>query len=108
MEGRELRDGETAGNVILEFRPRPQQHDAGRLPVVALDARRASASCCPSRRSPTSRRPRSPPRATTAASCRSSREHVQAWLNPDAADLAAMYAILDERERPYYEHRLAA
>jgi putative SOS response-associated peptidase YedK len=35
-------------------------------------------------------------------------EHVDAWLNPQASDLRAMYAILDDRERPYYEHRLAA
>lgn len=35
-------------------------------------------------------------------------EHVDAWLNPDPHDLAASYAILDDRQRPYYEHRLAA
>ena len=35
-------------------------------------------------------------------------ENVDAWLNPDPTDLAAQYAILDDRERPYYEHRLAA
>jgi len=35
-------------------------------------------------------------------------EHIDAWLNPDPANLAAMQAILDDRERPYYEHRLAA
>jgi putative SOS response-associated peptidase YedK len=35
-------------------------------------------------------------------------EHVAAWLNPDAKNLAALYAILDDRERPYYEHRWAA
>lgn len=34
-------------------------------------------------------------------------EHVDAWLNPDPSNLAALYAILDDRERPYYEHRLA-
>jgi len=36
------------------------------------------------------------------------REHLDAWLTPDRADLAGLYAILDDRERPYYEHRLAA
>lgn len=36
------------------------------------------------------------------------REHVDAWLQPDPRDLASLYAILDDRERPYYEHRLAA
>jgi hypothetical protein len=35
-------------------------------------------------------------------------ENVDAWLNPNPTDLKAQYAILDDRERPYYEHRLAA
>lgn len=30
---------------------------------------------------------------------------VDAWLNPDPKDLAASYAILDDRQRPYYGHR---
>ncbi len=34
-------------------------------------------------------------------------ENLEAWLNP-AADPKALYAILDDRERPYYEHREAA
>ncbi|WP_454909803.1 SOS response-associated peptidase family protein [Variovorax gossypii] len=35
-------------------------------------------------------------------------ENVEAWLRPDPSDLAAQFAILDDRERPYYEHRLVA
>ncbi|MES2957683.1 MAG: SOS response-associated peptidase family protein [Pseudomonadota bacterium] len=35
-------------------------------------------------------------------------EHVDAWLNPDPKKLEVQDAILDDRERPYYEHRLAA
>ena len=35
-------------------------------------------------------------------------EHVDAWLHPDPANLQALYAILDDRERPFYEHRMAA
>jgi putative SOS response-associated peptidase YedK len=35
-------------------------------------------------------------------------ENLDAWLNPNASDLAALHAILDDRDRPYYEHRLAA
>ena len=34
-------------------------------------------------------------------------EHVEAWLNPNG-DLAAMYAIFDDKRHPYYEHREAA
>lgn len=35
-------------------------------------------------------------------------ENIDAWLNPDPSNLAALNAILDDREHPYYEHRLAA
>lgn len=34
-------------------------------------------------------------------------EHVESWLNP-RGDLAAMYAIMDDKQHPYYEHRVAA
>jgi putative SOS response-associated peptidase YedK len=35
-------------------------------------------------------------------------ENIDAWLNPDPLNLAAQYSILLDRERPYYEHRMAA
>jgi putative SOS response-associated peptidase YedK len=35
-------------------------------------------------------------------------ENVEAWLHPDASNRDALHAILDNKERPYYEHRLAA
>jgi putative SOS response-associated peptidase YedK len=35
-------------------------------------------------------------------------ENVDAWLYPEGRPLAEMYAILDDRHRPYYEHRMAA
>lgn len=35
-------------------------------------------------------------------------EHVDAWLDPDPANLAALQHILDDKHRPYYEHREAA
>jgi len=35
-------------------------------------------------------------------------ENLDSWLNPASNNLAAMYAILDDRDRPFYEHRLAA
>jgi putative SOS response-associated peptidase YedK len=33
---------------------------------------------------------------------------VEAWLNPEAHDRAELLSLLDRRERPYFEHRLAA
>lgn len=35
-------------------------------------------------------------------------EHIDAWLNPDPENLAALYAILDDKRHPFYEHQLAA
>jgi len=35
-------------------------------------------------------------------------EHIDAWLNPDPNNLAALYAIFDDKRHPFYEHRLAA
>jgi putative SOS response-associated peptidase YedK len=35
------------------------------------------------------------------------RENVEAWLSPDPQNLDAMYAILEDRERPFYQHRPA-
>lgn len=32
-------------------------------------------------------------------------EHIDAWLDPKG-DLAAMYAIFDDKQHPFYEHRL--
>ncbi len=35
-------------------------------------------------------------------------EHIDAWLNPKPGDLAALYAIFDDKQHPFYEHRIAA
>ena len=35
-------------------------------------------------------------------------ENVDAWLNPANASADRLLAILEDRERPYYEHRMAA
>ncbi len=32
-------------------------------------------------------------------------EHLDTWLSPDAHDLDVLHAILDDRVRPYYQHR---
>ena len=35
-------------------------------------------------------------------------EHLDTWLQPQGHDLDTLDAILEDRDRPYYEHRLAA
>jgi len=110
VEGRELRDGEKEENVILEFRPRPVQD----MLVACLWS---------TWRDPSGKEPQllsfaaitddPPPEIAAAGHDRCvipiRHEHMDAWLDPATSkDLKRMYAILDDRERPYYEHRLAA
>jgi putative SOS response-associated peptidase YedK len=35
-------------------------------------------------------------------------ENVDAWLAPSGRERSSLQAVLEDRERPYYEHRLAA
>jgi putative SOS response-associated peptidase YedK len=105
MEGRALGEGEKEENVILEFRPRPtlemlvaclwshwQEGDESLLSFAAItDA---------------------PPAEIAAAGhdrciIPLQRENLETWLDP-RGDLPSAYRILDDRVRPYYEHRLAA
>ena len=108
MEGRELAPGEQEENLVLEFDPQPPQemllaclwnfskdgnHGTDLLSFAAItDA--------------------PPPEVAAAGHDRCiipiKPEYIDAWLNPDPHDLQALYAILDDRARLYYEHRLAA
>ena len=35
-------------------------------------------------------------------------EIARRWLTPGGRSLEKLYQVLDDRERPYYEHRVAA
>jgi len=104
-EGRELREGEAVENVVLEFKPRPTQDmllaclwsdwkgQGGELDLLSFALITDE-----------------PPEEVAAAGhdrcvIPIKPEHVDAWLNPDPTNLDAMQAILDDRARPYYEHR---
>jgi len=106
-EGRSLEPGEKESTVVLEFRPDPPQD----MLVACLWSRwigpdgEELLSFAAITDNP-------PPEVAAAGHDRCvipiKPEHLDAWLNPDPANLAAQYAILDDRERPYYGHRLAA
>jgi putative SOS response-associated peptidase YedK len=106
-EGRELGEGEDVKNLILEFKPRPTQDM-----LVACLWSRWSAPGEPNLLSFAAITDEPPPEVSAAGHDRCiipiKPEHIDAWLNPDPKNLAAQYAILDDRARPYYEHRLAA
>ena len=107
VEGRALAQGEAEENVVLEFRP----HPAHEMLVACLwshwegDDGETLWSFAAITDDP-------PPEVAAAGHDRCiipiKPEYVDAWLNPDPRDLGALYAILDDRDRPYYEHRMAA
>jgi putative SOS response-associated peptidase YedK len=106
MEHRDLAPGEKEENVILEFRPQPRQE----MLVACLWSRWTGPGEDLLSFAAITDEP--PPEVAAAGHDRCiipiKPEYVDAWLNPDPRNLAAQYAILDDRERPYYEHRLAA
>jgi putative SOS response-associated peptidase YedK len=104
-EGRELREGEKEENVVLEFRPKPTQDmllaclwshwTEGEESLLSFAAITDE-----------------PPAEVAAAGhdrcvIPIKAENLDAWLDPKG-DLQVAYRILDDRWRPYYEHRLAA
>lgn len=107
MEGRELASGEKEENVILEFRP-----DTAQDMLVACLWSHWKGAGEPDLLSFAAITDDPPPEIAAAGHDRCiipiRSVNVDAWLNPDPKDLAAQYAILADRERPYYEHRLAA
>jgi putative SOS response-associated peptidase YedK len=106
VERRELADGEREENVVLEFRPRPTQDM-----LVACLWSQWTASGEPDLWSFAAITDEPPPEIAAAGHDRCiipiKAEHVDAWLNPDG-DIARSYAILDDRERPFYVHSMAA
>jgi putative SOS response-associated peptidase YedK len=107
MEHRDLREDEEIENVVLKFDPSPPQEM-----LVACLWSRWTAPGQPELLSFAAITDEPPEEVAAAGHDRCiipiRLENVDAWLNPDPKNLAAMYAILDDRERPYYEHRLAA
>lgn len=107
LEGRTLAEGEKDANVVLEFKPNP--------PIDMLVAclwSQWTGEDEPDLLSFAAITDEPPPEIAAAGHDRCvipiAHERVDAWLNPDAGELAAQYEILDSRERPYYEHRMAA
>ncbi len=94
-------------NVVLQFTPRPQQDM-----LVACVWSRWTARGQPELLSFAAITDEPPPEIAAVGHDRCvipiRPEHVDAWLDPEPRNLAALQAILDDRARPYYEHRLAA
>ena len=104
-ERRNLQEGEDIENVILEFKPRPAQD----MLVACLWSHWKGVAGEPDLLSFAAITDEPPPEVSAAGHDRCiipiRPENVDAWLNPEPTNLAAQYAILDDRARPYYEHR---
>jgi len=108
MERRELLPGEKEENVVLEFRP----NSGSEMLVACLWSRWAGAEGEPELLSFAAITDEPPEEVAAAGHDRCivpiRPENLQAWLNPQGSDVNALDAILEDRARPYYEHRLAA
>lgn len=106
VEGRELEPGEADESVVIEFRPQ-----AGDLMHVACLWSRWTGPGAEELLSFAAITDEPPVEVAAAGHDRCiipiKPENVDAWLAP-RGDLAKAYAILEDRQRPYYEHRMAA
>lgn len=107
LEGRELAPGEAEENVVPEFQLTPSQN----MLVACLWSRREA----PGEESLLSFAAITDEPPIEIAAAGHDRcivpiqpANIDAWLNPKAGDVSALSAILDDRPRPYYEHRMAA
>lgn len=107
LEGRELRESEDEENVVLEFTPSP-----GMPMLVACLWSHWSNGKEPDLLSFAAITDEPPEEVAAAGHDRCiiplKEQNLGAWLNPQGSRLEEMYRILDDKERPYYEHRLAA
>jgi putative SOS response-associated peptidase YedK len=108
-EGRPLADGEKEENAVLEFRPNPPQE----MLVACLWSKWTD---------PDGKEPdlfsfaaitdEPPPEIAAAGHDRViiqiKPENVDRWLNPERSTQEALQAILEDRQRPYYQHRMVA
>ena len=107
LEHRELAPGEKLENVVLQFTPNPPQA----MLVACLWSRwtRDGEPDLLSFAAITD----DPPAEIAAAGhdrviVQIKPENLDAWLNPHASDLRGLHAILEARQKSFYEHRRAA
>jgi putative SOS response-associated peptidase YedK len=107
MEGRELAAGEKEENVILEFKPQ----SGGEMLAACLWSRWSEPGE-PELLSFAAITDEPPPEVAAAGHDRCiiliKPENVDHWLAPSGVALSELQAVLNDRERPYYEYRMAA
>lgn len=107
VEGRDLAEGEKPEDIVLEFKP-----DTGEDMLVACLWSRWIGVTGEELLSFAAITDEPPAEVAAAGHNRCiipiQRGGVDKWLQPMKSDLQQLYTILDARQRPYYEHRMAA
>jgi len=108
MQQRELAPGEKEQNVVLQFKPRPR-HD---MLVACLWSHWTGKAGEPDLLSFAAITDEPPPEIAAAGHDRCiipiRLENIDAGLDPNPGRFGDLYRILDDRDRPYYEHAMAA
>jgi len=107
FEKRELATGEKPRNIVLHFDP-----NSGSDMLLACVWDRWQALDQPDLYSFAAITDEPPPEIAATGHERCviplTPDNVDAWLTPQGRTKEALYALLDQRERPYYDHRIAA
>jgi putative SOS response-associated peptidase YedK len=107
FEKRALKPGEKDKNVVLHFNPQP----ATEMILACLWDHWHELSQ-PDLDSFTAITDEPPPEVAATGHNRCviplKQNNLPTWLNPDGYDKAELYRVLEDRERPYYAHELAA
>lgn len=108
MQHRDLAPGEKEQNVVLQFKPSPRHE----MLVACLWSHWKGKDGEPDLLSFAAITDEPPAEVAAAGHDRCiipiKPENVDAWLDPDPKRISDLYAILDNRQRPYYEHAMAA
>jgi putative SOS response-associated peptidase YedK len=108
VEGRELAEGEAVENVVLQFEPQ----DGREMLLACLWDEWSGGPGEPDLCSFAAITDEPPAEVAAAGHDRCvipiDPGLVEAWLNPEGRTKEALFAILDQRVRPHYEHRTAA
>jgi putative SOS response-associated peptidase YedK len=106
-KGRELAPGEEVENLVHEFKPRPTQDM-----LIAFLWSKWSGQGVSDLLSVAATTDEPPAEVAAAGHDRCivpiKPGHIDEWLNPESADARRLFEILEDRERPYCEHRMAA
>jgi len=106
LEKRELEPGEKPENVVIQFKP--QGFDEMIIPIIWDHSPKSANELSFDSFALITDEP--PPEVVATGHDRCpiflKSEHIDAWLNPEGRSTEMLFSILDDKERPFYEHSI--